>query len=301
MGQAFMAVNFDKKEKLNPHDYDNGYKLMEFSYQGNNFVGALEELMSNDWKGDRVLVIGDYINEVYNNRYNSTEARIEPYSEMLEKLAEEFGIKDACQEVGLAREQYAYDLYDYADDNFKGINLDVERIVLPYRYVYNLETETYYDLKDQPVQWSGYDKKTGEIYGTKIHPLPLALCCGNGSGGSYFGINENRVGEWALTSQSICISNEPISEYSHFEKITDVFDERMKDEKEKDGINNLNILKTTIKKIVENVVPDLDTLSFTDDLFLTADEIAELKDFAKECLEQERSRIRNQFEPDICD
>lgn len=60
MGQYYLAVNLSKKEYLEPHDYDNGAKLMEHSYLGNDFVGAVLKLMKKEWKEDRVVWMGDY-------------------------------------------------------------------------------------------------------------------------------------------------------------------------------------------------------------------------------------------------
>lgn len=67
MGQYFKFFNFDKKERLSPSDYNNLRKVMEHSYQGNYFMCAAEKLMKTSWKGDRVLYIGDYVNEYYDN------------------------------------------------------------------------------------------------------------------------------------------------------------------------------------------------------------------------------------------
>lgn len=66
MGQYFKFVNFDKKEMISPYDYDNLAKVMEHSYQGNKFLAAAEKLIKTDWAGDRVLYLGDYVDEYYN-------------------------------------------------------------------------------------------------------------------------------------------------------------------------------------------------------------------------------------------
>ena len=60
MGQYYVAYNMDKKEWLKPHDFDNGAKLMEHSYLGNNFLGAVVHKLKKDWAGDRVVWVGDY-------------------------------------------------------------------------------------------------------------------------------------------------------------------------------------------------------------------------------------------------
>lgn len=66
MGQYYVAVNVDNMEHVNPHHYDNGAKLMEHSYIGNNFVEAVEFLLIDDgekkarWSGNRISWAGDY-------------------------------------------------------------------------------------------------------------------------------------------------------------------------------------------------------------------------------------------------
>ena len=68
MGQYYKAVNVDDMEHVEPHDYDNGAKLMEHSYIGNNFVEAVEFLLidtgknKNRWSGKRIVWAGDYAN-----------------------------------------------------------------------------------------------------------------------------------------------------------------------------------------------------------------------------------------------
>ena len=65
MGQYYKVVNIDKKEFIEPWDYDCGSKLLEWGYitsdgKANGFAGALNKLMCGRWKGDRVYVVGDY-------------------------------------------------------------------------------------------------------------------------------------------------------------------------------------------------------------------------------------------------
>jgi hypothetical protein len=69
MGQYYKAVNVDDMEHVSPHDYDNGAKLMEHSYIGNNFVEAVEFLLidtgenKNRWSGKRIVWAGDYADD----------------------------------------------------------------------------------------------------------------------------------------------------------------------------------------------------------------------------------------------
>lgn len=60
MGQYYKPCNIDKKECLYSHDYDNGLKLMEHSYAGNDFVNAVVILLAGEWKNNRIVWAGDY-------------------------------------------------------------------------------------------------------------------------------------------------------------------------------------------------------------------------------------------------
>jgi hypothetical protein len=74
MGQGYRAIilgSDPNKEKeiirtwVDPHLYANGYKLMEHSYVGNNFVSAVEYLISplGMFYKSRIVWAGDYANE----------------------------------------------------------------------------------------------------------------------------------------------------------------------------------------------------------------------------------------------
>lgn len=57
MGQYYKVVNIDKKEYMYS---DGGIKLMEWSYNRNPLVLNIMKKLANEWKGDRVFVVGDY-------------------------------------------------------------------------------------------------------------------------------------------------------------------------------------------------------------------------------------------------
>lgn len=75
MGQYHKFMNFDKKEVVEVSGFS---KLMEWSYQGNDYLCAVEKLLKTKWKGDRVLVIGDYVDESYDDpRFESILSQIQ--------------------------------------------------------------------------------------------------------------------------------------------------------------------------------------------------------------------------------
>lgn len=251
MGQYFKFFNFDKKERLSPSDYNNLRKVMEHSYQGNYFMCAAEKLMKTSWKGDRVLYIGDYVNEYYDN------------PEHKETLAK------------LVRETNADNLY-HVDFKAKKIKLN-KGDLLPTRYLYNHDTKEYIDLKKQPIQWSGFDQDDRCIYGTKIHPLSILLCASNGAGGSYYGKNMEYVGKWVNSLGNIELSHKQLD--NNYTELNVVFDEN---ETEK---SNVEILKETIEKhIKNNEIKNIKEIRFYDDLFLEESEKQELINYAKHCM-----------------
>jgi len=65
MGQYFHIVNPKTKECVKPHDYNNGTKLMEFSYVGNYVMNAVTTLLRKQWKNQRIVFSGDYADEDY--------------------------------------------------------------------------------------------------------------------------------------------------------------------------------------------------------------------------------------------
>lgn len=77
MGQYYYVCNLDKKEFLHPHKFGDGLKLMEFGSSGQGTMTGLAVLLADgngrggedldsdraivgSWKGDRIVVAGDY-------------------------------------------------------------------------------------------------------------------------------------------------------------------------------------------------------------------------------------------------
>lgn len=72
MGQYYIAVNVEDMEHIQPHRYDNGAKLMEHSYIGNNFVEAVEFLLLEGarWHNKPIVWAGDYADPEENSGEN---------------------------------------------------------------------------------------------------------------------------------------------------------------------------------------------------------------------------------------
>ena len=172
MGQYYKPINTNKKESLSSWDYGNGSKLMEHSYIGNDFVGAVERLLlpDGDWYKDRIVWCGDYADPILDGNGQP--------------------VKDDN-----GNELNWYMMLD--DDNiinpFVGENNIIDK---KYKYILNHDKKEFVNRsKKLSVSWSKDHK---------INPLPLLLADGNGrGGGDYYGKNMSNVGVWAYDSISI--------------------------------------------------------------------------------------------------
>ena len=184
MGQYYDVLNLDRKELLDLEDLGCA-KLWDY-YKSFEYECALLNLLSDRWKGNNVILLGDY-------------------AEDAEQGSAVFDI------VMKIRSVYHYGgcMQDYPDD-FHTIICD--RSDNGYRYVYNHATRQFIDYhriltyKNAPI----------------IYPMVLLLAVGNGYGnGDYDGYNAEPVGSWAFTSASIEVSKEPLGLDGYSELIPD--------------------------------------------------------------------------------
>lgn len=69
MGQYHKVANLDKQQYLNPHQFGDGLKLMEFGCSSQGTLSALASMLIVDrqqvspWAGDRLTITGDYGDE----------------------------------------------------------------------------------------------------------------------------------------------------------------------------------------------------------------------------------------------
>lgn len=167
MGQYYKFVNIDKKEVC---ERNRGMmKLMEHSYLANEYCRDILYLLSEDWKGDRIIHVGDYAEP---NDGTTTQ-------KIIDKLQKELETKSIYTDA----------------ENFeeKTINEKIPEV----RYVYNYDKKEYIDLLRQPVQWLCIDKN--KIYTAKINSFALLIACGNGLGGGDYReyVNHEKIGSWA--------------------------------------------------------------------------------------------------------
>lgn len=206
MGQYYVVVNIDKKEYM---EAESGVKLMEWSYNRNSLILNLIKKLANEWKNDRVFVVGDYAlsKDRIDEEIGITKKDYD--YEILKRIEKELGIYD--KKAG----KYNETLYNFADKNFKKINL--ERLEdEEYKYIYNHNKKEFINLEHCPLAWL-YKEKNNYVQ-VKISPISLLLALGNGmGGGDYWGNNCNMVGKYIDDVQNIEITKEPLKvDYEEF-------------------------------------------------------------------------------------
>lgn len=187
MGQYYRPMLIDNEGTISTfsaHAYDNGLKLMEHSYIGNNFVNAV---LSQIWKNPlRVAWIGDYSDSCDGDPY---EKKI-PRRQFMTYYKAAWGDRD---EQLLVHPEPA-----------NVLSLRHKR-----RYLVNHSLKVYVDLGAfiAANKWheKGYWYNNGhrERYSCDscINPLPLLTACGNGrGGGDYYDTHPcyDMVGTWAF-------------------------------------------------------------------------------------------------------
>ena len=225
MGQYYRFINIDKKEKC---DRSQGLlKLKEHSYLENEYCIDILSLLSDKWKGDRVIHVGDY---AQGNDGTST-------SKLIGKIEKENKVK--------------YSVYEWGE---KCKEVSPNKINNNIRYVYNLDRKEYIDLVRQPIQW--FCLENNKIYFAKFNSFALLVGCGNEQGGGdYYDINKKRIGLWA--GDRLVSSDSLINEYSNFIETRYIFDDtlelsrRIKNINEKTEKQILNAEGTMLKKFLE--------------------------------------------------
>lgn len=168
MGQYYHGVVFSRgltgMRVIEPWSYDNGAKLMEHSYVGNDVVNAMYNEILDTPKV--VVWLGDYSDERYGDIW---EKRIsdDEFDHIFGKVWKEPG--------------HYKKIEDYV------VNLPTKHFLV------NHSRKEYLDLADYQ------DSNPPDEYGFVIDPLPILTAAGNGrGGGDYDGSCMEYVGRWAF-------------------------------------------------------------------------------------------------------
>lgn len=166
MGQYYRPVSLDTMEHLYSHNYNNGLKLMEHSYIGNNFVAAVEFLLTEGarWDKHQIVWAGDYADSEPGTESDENEDGVNIYSQL---------------------------------EDVKCLSNIIEGIPSDHYFIVNFDKKEYVDKRHVPgVRYKWQDPEDEPL---QIHPLPLLTCEGNGRGGGDFRGNDPRniIGSWA--------------------------------------------------------------------------------------------------------
>lgn len=192
MGQYYKPVLLDDAGCIAwwfySHDYDNGLKLMEHSWVGNEFVAAVAAMLSGGHY--RMVWAGDYADPEPGGEHNLYELASCETGDDGERVPDP-------RKVVAAVYDRCGDLRDFNRDWYRVDPVNVEIAVQldePYRYLVNHDRGEYVDIARCP----GVSTSPGNRDVWVIHPLPLLTCEGNGRGGGDFRSDDQRyVGRWA--------------------------------------------------------------------------------------------------------
>lgn len=181
MGQYYTLFNLDKKQFVKPYDIArNGCKMLEFSYDKNSFVKAMSYLLANDWRGDRVALIGDYAVTEYPNDPAVLDGG---GAKRLRALFERAG-EEPYDPWARAYEGYEkpIEYKDASEALTHAFGSNVESIPT-YRYAINMTQGVYMDREREPVAWcwSKHDDNGREIDAgvTRYDYLPILMSAGD--------------------------------------------------------------------------------------------------------------------------
>lgn len=204
MGQYYiptiMGPRYGVQATFLAHDYGDGLKLMEHSWMGNEFVGAV--MTKIYYCPKRVAWIGDYSDKPYPE--DGVDDRRELYQTKLphEKFTEIYS-----KAMQLFHKKRTESLVLYDNEQW---------------YLINHDRMSYVDLKKYRAA-NKYKPDWSNSYSLCVHPLPLLTACGNGRGGGDYHEqfpDFDKVGLWAfdLIELSMTVPNGYVEEEYHFKE-----------------------------------------------------------------------------------
>lgn len=190
MGQYYIPVILGERygisATLYAHDYENGLKLTEHSFLGNNFVNAVLTCIHH--QPMRVAWVGDYSTDNYPEDDASAH---EPYQ----------------RKMPYAKFMRIFEkIWGHPNRNYRRIKPEpLDGFESPEKYdghyLINHTRKTYVDLGDYQRKNGWEEKWNGKKSWWSMNPLPLLTACGNGRGGGDYHDSfpdYDKVGLWAF-------------------------------------------------------------------------------------------------------
>lgn len=187
MGQYYkpLIIRNNKISTLYSHDYDNGLKLMEHSYIGNNFVNAV--LTAIRGARARIAWIGDYSDSPYEDAYSEKL----PFKKFARYYEDTWGKRDDKYHINPEPEPVmTLGSGGWLINHTQKIYIDMARYIAANKWH---EEGDYKDWKTGEMKHYSYDMC--------VNPLPLLTACGNDRGGGDYHDkypDYDKVGTWAF-------------------------------------------------------------------------------------------------------
>ena len=209
MGEYFDWVNVDKREFICPNDFDYGNKFYETTHKDSVPLHALHVLLTERWKGDHVIWLGDecavpaesdnIVFKILGNQCVGYGEQGNVYAMYFETYRNVSGLfKEAENEVRQEIEIYLEELnskyvihneYDIDEEHpFDGLFKETAR---RFKYTINHTKQVYYSLEETDVLF-----RDGTPNGYS-DPLPILMGYGRGRGpgdwlGDIIGVSDQR-------------------------------------------------------------------------------------------------------------
>ena len=185
MGQYYIPViiSGNKRMRLYSHQYDNGIKLMEHSYIGNNFMNAVCSLLLD--RPAKVAWIGDYSADFTED--------MEPYETKLPQK----------KFMRIYNATWTSKKREYVKPEPMQMDIDTALGWWLVNHTQKIALDLGKYVAENKWRKAWKDWKTGETeeYDMCVHPLSLLTACGNGrGGGDYHDCHPDydKVGTWAF-------------------------------------------------------------------------------------------------------
>ena len=217
MGEYYCWANTNKKQCMWGIDFDYGSKYWESMGGDDTIILALQSLLNDEWKGDRIVWLGDesLLQEDIDKAYlkNSNKEYIE-FINMLGKLdVMSAGYKNVSGLFKEAKENVMEEIGYYLDsyknggskDNEYGIDVNkpfdglFTKTGKRYKYLLNHSKKVFYSFGETDL----IDNRNGEILDWDASPLPSLMSYGSFGGcGEWLrdiiGVSDERPNDYKL-------------------------------------------------------------------------------------------------------
>jgi hypothetical protein len=184
MGQYWVAVCLDSNQKVEPHDYGAGAKLMEHSWMHTNFIRSIAGLLmkGGQWYKKQIAWVGDYTDD---------DPMLTKYCKKCTKSEPKIDCPDFVKAI-VGECDGTYQQYYKGAKKINPKAPSIKKLPL-HHYIVNHTKMEFVDTKKCKVEDESKEYNMKWI----IYPLSLLTATSNGrGGGDYHGKNEDSVGDW---------------------------------------------------------------------------------------------------------